>query len=148
MLRIRFELDSAQARLASLFGALTGPEILLGPAATVVAGAIRRNFEEEGRPEPWEELNLLYAAIKARNYPGTKILERKGVLRDSIRVSIEPGIAGAAGIVASTNVSYAAVHQFGDRHRIVPRPFLVLTDEDREEVAQTIADVLEGMSAR
>ena len=141
MLRLRFQLDSALDRLQHLSDRLQDAAALLAPAVPVVAAAIQRNFEEEGRPERWPPLSPGYALWKAARYPGRKILERTGALRSSIRVGIEP--TAPAALVASTDVPYAAAHQFGVPPRnLPPRPFLVLTDEDREEVAQAIADAL------
>lgn len=143
MLRVRFQLDSALARLASLLGALDGPERLLQPAAAVVARAIERNFEEEGRPAPWQPLSPRYERWKTAHFPGRGILELTGRLRRSIRTRIEAAPDGSAAVVASTDVSYAPFHQFGAPAGNLPaRPFFVLTDEDREEVAQAIAQSL------
>jgi phage gpG-like protein len=142
MLRLRFQLDSALDRLQHLSDRLQDVAALLAPAVPVVAAAIQRNFEEEGRPERWPPLSPGYALWKAVRYPDRKILERTGALRSSIRVGIEPTVPAA--LVASTDLPYAAAHQFGVPQRnLPPRPFLVLTDEDREEVAQAIADALE-----
>ena len=141
MLRLRFQLDSALDRLQHLSDRLQDAATLLAPAVPVVAAAIQRNFEEEGRPERWPPLSPGYALWKAARHPGRKILERTGALRSSIRVGIEPTVPAA--LVASTDLPYAAAHQFGMPPRnLPPRPFLVLTDEDREEVAQAIADAL------
>ncbi len=141
MLRLRFQFDSALDRLQYLSDRLQDAAALLAPAVPVVAAAIQRNFEEEGRPERWPPLSPGYALWKAARYPGRKILERTGALRSSIRVGVEP--TAPAALVASTDVPYAAAHQFGVPPRnLPPRPFLVLTDEDREEVAQAIADAL------
>jgi phage gpG-like protein len=141
MLRLRFQLDSALDRLQHLSDRLQDAAVLLAPAVPVVAAAIQRNFDQEGRPERWPPLSPGYALWKAARYPGRKILERTGALRSSIRVGIDPTVPAA--LVASTDVPYAAAHQFGVPQRnLPPRPFLVLTDEDREEVAQVIADAL------
>ena len=140
MLKVRIKLDSALAYLGGLFDTLTRPEKILQPAAEVVARAIERNFEEEGRPEPWKPLTPKYARYKSRRWPGTKILERTGALGGSIRVTVEPGPGNTAAIVASTDVFYAPFHQFGvPGNNLPPRPFLVLTEEDREEAARTVA---------
>ena len=110
-------------------------------AVGVVDTAIRRNFDEEGRPERWWPLSPAYASEKARKFPGRKILERTGRLRQSIDVRFEPGPALSAGtILASSDLPYAAAHQFGVPERALsPRPFLVLTEEDREEIGRAVA---------
>lgn len=141
MLKVRFQLDSIFARLGALQDALLPSEAVLQPAVAVVARAIERNFEEEGRPARWKPLTFLYARWKERRYPGRKILSRTGDLRRSITTRIERDGAGRAAIVASTSVAYAAAHQFGAPiNSLPPRPFLVLTREDEEAAARAIAD--------
>jgi phage virion morphogenesis protein len=137
MLRLRLEFGAAFELLAALRRHLEGPGELLGAAVPVAAGAMERNFDEEGRPTPWPPL----ASATLRQKPaGLKILERSGRLRRSIATRVE----GNA-IVASTDVPYAAAHQFGaPRRRLPARPFLVLTPEDAEAVASAVADGLEN----
>lgn len=139
MLRVRFEVEPAAALLQSLADRLASSDDLLAPAVLVVARALERNFDEEGRPLPWPALSPRYALFKERHFgPGLRILERTGRLRRSIVTRIEAG-----SLVASTDLPYAAAHQFGlPRRRLPARPFLVLTDPDVEEAAQAIADSL------
>jgi len=137
VLRVQLQLDSATALLDALGARLAAPAELLAPALPVVAAALERNFAEEGRPVRWAPLAPRYAAWKARRFgAGLRILERTGALRRSISTRVE----GNA-IVASTDVPYAAFHQFGTR-RLPARPFLVLTDADKEAAAQAAADSL------
>ncbi len=141
MIQVRVQLASAAALLERLNRRLEFPEDLLAPALPLVARAIERNFDEEGRPLRWAPLAPDYARRKARRFgPGLRILQRSGRLRRSIVTRLEAGA-----IVASTNLPYAPFHQFGTR-TIPPRPFLVLTDADKEEVARTIADSLDPTS--
>lgn len=141
MLRVHIQLDSATAFLAALGVRLDSSDELLAPALPVVAAAIERNFDEEGRPVRWAPLSARYAARKARRFgAGLRILERSGALRRSISTRLEGGA-----LVASTAVPYAAFHQFGTRF-IPARPFLVLTQSDNEEVAQAVADSLVSTS--
>lgn len=136
-IELRIQLDSATAFLAALGVRLDSSDELLAPALPVVAAAIERDFDEEGRPVRWAPLSARYAAWKARRFgAGLRILERSGALRRSISTRIEGGA-----LVASTAVPYAAFHQFGTRF-IPARPFLVLTESDNEEVAQAVADSL------
>jgi phage virion morphogenesis protein len=136
-IELRVQLDSATALLAALGLRLDSSDELLAPALPVVAAAIERNFDEEGRPTRWAPLSARYAAWKARRFgAGLRILERSGALRRSISTRLEGGA-----LVASTAVPYAAFHQFGTRF-IPARPFLVLTESDNEEVAQAVADSL------
>lgn len=141
MLQLRLQLASADALLARLGRRFQLPGELLAPALPVVARAIERNFEEEGRPVRWAPLAPDYARRKARRFgPGLKILQRTGRLHSSIVTRIE----GDA-LVASTTVAYAAAHQFS-APSLPARPFLVLTEADKAEVARAVAASLEGTS--
>jgi phage virion morphogenesis protein len=136
MLRLKLQLDPTLNLLALLAGRLANRGALLASAAPVVARAVEQNFDEEGRPVRWPPLA---PATLRRKPAGLRILERTGRLRRSVQVHAE----GNA-LVASTDVPYAAAHQFGVPRRHLPaRPFLVLTAEDQEAIAQTIADTLE-----
>lgn len=132
MFRLTLNPRPLQLRLEALADRLSDLEGLLERVAPLAARAIERNFDAEGRPEPW--LPLAPATLR-RKPPGLKILQRTGRLRRSIRTRVE-----ASAIVLSTDVPYAAAHQFGvPRRRLPARPFLVLTNEDQEEVAQAVA---------
>ncbi len=134
MLTVRLALAPAFDLLATLRRHVEAPGELLSAAAPVVAGAIERNFDEEGRLMPWPPL----APTTLRQKPaGLKILQRSGRLRRSIATRVEGGA-----IVASTDLSYAAAHQFGVAGRLPARPFLVLTPEDAEAVAASVAETL------
>ena len=139
MIRIRIQLDPARGLLATLAARLAQPGVLLQPAVSIVAGAIERNFDEEGRPLPWPPL---VPATLRRKPAGLKILERTGRLRRSIQMHLE-----ADRLVAFTDLPYAAAHQFGSpRRRLPARPFLVLTPDDTEQVGQSVADSLSSTS--
>lgn len=142
MLRVRLQFDSATPLLESLAQRLASLETLLAPVAPVVAAAIERNFDEEGRPIPWAPLSARYTRWKARRFPGRRILERSGRLRRSIVTRVE----GSA-LIASTDVPYAAAHQFGT-HRLPARPFLVLTEDDLTAAAQALAESLDATGRR
>ncbi|MBI4462679.1 MAG: phage virion morphogenesis protein [Acidobacteria bacterium] len=141
MLRVRIEFDSASPLLAALGRRLADADELLAPAVPVVAAAIERNFDEEGRPARWTPLSPRYARFKAQRFgPGLKILELTGRLRRFVRTRIEAGA-----IVVSSDLPYAPAHQFGVPARGLPaRPFLVLTEADKQEAAQAIAASLPG----
>jgi phage gpG-like protein len=141
MLRLQLQLDPALSLLATLSRRLSAPGELLAPVAPIVARAIERNFDEEGRPVRWPPL----APSTLRQKPaGLKILQLTGRLRGSVRTRVEGN-----SIVASTDVPYAAAHQFGFPQRRLPaRPFLVLTQGDLGAVAQCIAASLETTGHR
>jgi phage gpG-like protein len=137
MVRVRLQAAPALSLLDGIAQKLTRVEELLAPAVPLVAAAIERNFEEEGRPVRWTPLSPRYAAYKARRYAaGLRILERSGRLRRSITTRL-----GAGALVTSTDAPHAVLHQSGTR-RLPARPFLVVTESDKEAVAQAVADSL------
>lgn len=146
MLHLRIELDPALNLLQALAARLSAPGELLVPAVPLVASAIERNFDEEGRPVRWPPLT---PATLRRKPAGLKILQRTGRLRRSIQTHLEGNV-----VIASTDLPYAAAHQFGLSRakprefprRLPARPFLVLTETDKQEIAQTLADSLEDTS--
>lgn len=135
MIRLRVELQSALSLLSALATRLAAPGGLLEPALPLAQRAIELNFDEEGRPQPWPPLT---PATLRRKPAGLKILELTGRLRRSVSARVEEGR-----LILSTDVPYAAAHQFGFPGRRLPaRPFLVLTAEDVEGVAESVAEAL------
>jgi len=134
MIRVHIQLEPAAGLLATLAARLAQPAALLQPAVPGVAAAIERNFDEEGRPLPWPPLT---PATLRRKPAGLRILERTGRLRRSIQTRLE-----GDRLVASTDLPYAAAHQFGVRDRLPARPFLILTPADTDQLAQSVADSL------
>ncbi len=122
-----------------------------------IVTSVQENFNREGRysrkgswrggSKRWEP--LAESTIKQRKrqgyWPG-KILTRLGGLKGSIISH-----AGKDHVVVGTNVIYAAIHQFGGkagrghRAKIPARPFLVVQDEDLEEIREEIADYIIGL---
>lgn len=148
MLRLTLNPQPLQLRLEALADRLTNLEGVLARIVPLVTRTIERNFDEEGRPLPWPPLA---PATLRRKPPGLRILQRTGRLRRSIRTRVE----GNA-VVASTDLPYAAAHQFGlsrapkafgarggSRRRLPARPFLVLTREDQSEVSRALAEAIE-----
>jgi len=128
----------------------------------VVLTSVKDNFEAEGRPERWKP------SLRLRKERG-QTLSRTGVLRRSFTVQ-----AGNGFVAVGTNVPYAAIHQAGGRtspRTIVPRkgkalywpgaahpvravrhpgsdiparPFLMVQDEDWEEIRHIAVNYLTG----
>lgn len=100
----------------------------------VMERAAEENFDEQGRPK-W--IDLKPATKKAREKRGTwpgSILVETGQLASSIEGDFDKDSAWT-----SSNKKYAATHQFGDDERnIDARPFLDLTDDDWEEIADIV----------
>lgn len=109
--------------------------------ADVMLEAVQRNFEEEGRPRKWTPL----AKSTAKQKVGGKergehpILRLSGDLFDSIDAR-----SGRTTATVSTNREYAPIHHFGGKAgrnkkvEIPPRPFMILTDDDEEEIVDVI----------
>lgn len=129
----------------------------------------RERFSSQTDPDgrPWEKLKAGTIAAKAARGHSTKILRRRGYLSDTIRCQ-----AGENGVRVGTNRVYGAIHQLGGqtkahvirpvkgkalawpggRHpvrgvnhpgsKIPARPYLGLSNRDRERVLEIVADHL------
>lgn len=120
----------------------------------LLVSSVQENFNREGRysepgswrggPKRWQELAPSTIRQRERQgyWPG-QILTRTGRLKSSINYH-----AGKDHVVVGTNLIYAAIHQFGGKagrgHRanIPARPFLVVQDEDLEEIREIIRDYI------
>jgi phage virion morphogenesis protein len=105
---------------------------------TVVA-SVQQNFEEGGRPTRW-------AGLKPATWARKK--SRKTLVEDKVLSgSISKQVTGST-VVVGTNVEYGAIHQFGGkagrgrRVTIPARPFLLVQDEDWEEINEAMAEFL------
>lgn len=96
-------------------------------------------FDSEGGAKKWAPLSPLYAAKKAKYFPGRRILELSGTLRDSLT---RQGAAGqvrrlsATTMEIGTAVPFAATHHLGSTKRMwIPAPFyLWINGVPRREV--------------
>lgn len=138
------EVKEMLARLQSRLESTTPVMEVVGE---IIAASVERNFEDGGRPA-WE--------------PSARVLEDGGqTLTDTGRlrrsITAEAGNGWAA---VGTNVLYARIHQLGGTIRpktgkalntpyglfksvtIPARPFLMVQDEDWEEIHAAISDFL------
>ena len=116
--------------------------------AGVMLDAVEENFEKEGRPEKWTP--LAEETVEERRGKGFgpehPILQRTGTLAASIQAQS----SGTEALVHS-NLRYAAIQHFGGKAgrgkkvTIPPRPFLVLTQEDEDEIAGILKEALRGL---
>jgi phage gpG-like protein len=88
-------------------------------------------FESEGNGA-WQPLSPNYATWKDRNYPGTKILERAGLLRESLAGSNPWTIRDIQPLQMKlgTTINYAGRHQTG-KGRLPQRKVIDLQEEDK-----------------
>ncbi|MDI1471912.1 Phage capsid and scaffold [Thermodesulfovibrio sp. N1] len=145
---IKIEIDDRQFREAiqKLIQRGIDRRPLMRNIAMIMHNAVEENFAQQGRPS-WRPLSP--KTIKARQqkgyWPGS-ILQMRGRLASSITAQSDNDKA-----MVGTNVVYAAIHQFGGRagrgHRaeIPARPFLSLTEEDLNDIKETVIDYLKGV---
>jgi phage gpG-like protein len=95
--------------------------------AYMVTGSLQRNFEAEGRPAPWAPLSPLYAARKARRYPGRPILVASGQMRAGFQWR-----ATKQTLKIWNTRPYWKAHQYGyPPHNLPARVMLFLQNADK-----------------
>lgn len=109
---------------------------LMKNIAGIMADATEQNFENEGRPDKWQELakRTIKQRTKTKHYPG-KILQVEGRLALSVTTQYDND-----SVVIGSNLAYARIHQLGGQAgknksvEIPARPYLKLIDENYEEI--------------
>ena len=109
---------------------------LMKNIAGIMADAVEENFEQEGRPDKWQELaeSTIKKRKKTKHWPG-KILQVEGQLATSITTQYDSESA-----VIGSNLEYAAIHQLGGnagkgkKVTIPARPYLNLPEADLKEI--------------
>ena len=149
------EVSKAFTRLISVMGDTTP---IMSAIGTGMVGSTHRRFISQKSPEgeKWKALNSEYKKTK-RN---SRILTESGRLRDSINHK-----AGRDQVTIGTNAKYAAVHQLGATIKpksashlvfrlasgivlaksvtIPARPYLGISDDDREMISETVFGALQ-----
>jgi len=108
----------------------------------IMSGAVADNFAAQGRPA-WRP--LADATIKERtrlgNWPGMILQRSSG--QAGLLGSIHGYYTDKSAVVGTSNNTYARIHQFGGeagrktaRVHIPARPFLMLTDADKQEIVE------------
>ena len=109
---------------------------LMKNIAGIMADATEQNFENEGRPDKWQELakRTIKQRTKTKHYPG-KILQVEGRLALSVTTQYDNDSA-----VIGSNLAYARIHQLGGQTgknksvEIPARPYLGLTNDEYNEI--------------
>ena len=109
---------------------------LMKNIAGIMADAVEENFEQEGRPDKWQELaeSTIKHRKKTKHWPG-KLLQVEGQLATSITTQYDNESA-----IIGSNLEYAAIHQLGGntgkgkKVTIPARPYLVLANGDLSEI--------------
>lgn len=117
---------------------------LMKNIAGIFASSTEENFKEEGRPNKWTELSEITKEnrIKKKKWPG-QILQVEGQLAASVNTQYDDNSA-----VIGSNKDYAAIHQLGGKAgrnkkvEIPARPYLKLTDDDYDEILNSIENHL------
>jgi phage virion morphogenesis protein len=112
---------------------------LMKNIAGIMADAVEENFEQEGRPNKWQELaeSTVQNRKKTKHWPG-RILQVEGQLATSITTKYDNESA-----VIGSNLEYAAIHQLGgqagkgNKVTIPARPYLKLTKNEQNEISES-----------
>ena len=111
---------------------------LMKNIAGIFAYSTEENFANEGRPDKWLDLSerTKKQRKKTGHWPG-QILQVSGQLASSISTYYDDESA-----IIGSNLDYAAIHQLGGQTgknksvSIPARPYLLLTDENFEEILE------------
>jgi phage virion morphogenesis protein len=117
----------------------------------IVTRSVRENFREGGRPQKWTPLAIETLMGKAggmraaytkkggrlRNSARKRILGNKILIDTGRLINSITYVVGPRDVEIGTNVEYAAVHQFGDKH-IPARPFLMLQRQDETTISELV----------
>src|SRR5574344_1796085 len=109
---------------------------LMKNIAGIMADAAEENFEQEGRPDKWQELaeSTIKKRKKAKHWPG-KILQVEGQLATSVTTQYDNESA-----VIGSNLTYAAIHHLGGQAgkgkkvTIPARLFLKIDDKNSKKI--------------
>lgn len=143
--RIQVEVEGQDKwlrRLAGIERRLDDFEPLGRELEPIVYGHLRRWMDTEGDGD-WAPLSPAYAEWKAIHYPGRKILEREGDLRESLfgpdarysvrRIDRDGGEWG-------TNAPYARYHQFSKRATLPRRQVVVMNNDLRKDFLAVVRE--------
>lgn len=135
-------------KIAKAGADLTAP---LNTIGEIILSSVEENFAREGRFESagswrggntrWADLAASTKAARAKQgkWPGQKLQMSQG----GLAASISKVVKGNA-VTVGTNKAYGAIHQFGGqagrgRKVTIPaRPFLVVQDEDVEDIMDVL----------
>lgn len=143
---VEIRLDSKDVEKALLQVAQNCEDMrpLMKNIAGIMADATEQNFENEGRPDKWQELakRTIKQRTKTKHYPG-KILQVEGRLALSVTTQYDNDSA-----VIGSNLAYARIHQLGGQAgknksvEIPARPYLKLIDTEIGNIIDCLSDYL------
>lgn len=117
---------------------------LMKNIAGIMADAVEENFEQEGRPNKWQELaeSTIKKRKKTKHWPG-RILQVEGQLATSITTQYDNESA-----LIGSNLAYAAIHQLGGQTgkgkkvTIPARPYLSIDEYTKDTIIKEITEYL------
>lgn len=128
----------AHALLAKLYqqtGDLSEPLADIGEGLQL-SHRDRWDAQESPEGEPWAPLSEKYRARKPRH--ADEVLRLNDDLRDTLDYQAEPQT-----LYFGTPLAYGAAHQFGREETHLPeRPYLGLSEEDKQSVLETLEGYL------
>lgn len=159
MAGVKFDGTAATASLRGLLAGIENPAPLLAELGeAVVLRSTRERFKTQTAPDgtAWAALQPWYKREKHRNK--NRILTLSGQLRGQLVSQV----VGGKSVEVGSNLVYAAVHQFGGTIRpqnakllhfrghvaksvtIPARPYLGLSEADKNELVERTLDWLQG----
>jgi len=139
-IEIRIDNQAVEEALLKVASRCEDLRPLMKNIAGIMADAVEENFEQEGRPDKWQELaeSTIKKRKKTKHWPG-RILQVEGQLATSITTQYDNGSA-----VIGSNLVYAAIHQLGGnagkskKVEIPSRPYLKITDVEKSNILEEI----------
>lgn len=141
---LEITLDDAELRAAlkQLAAKLDNLQPFFRDIGETLLNSTRERFRAQTAPDgtPWIGLSPRYAARKRKNRD--KILTLDGRLRGTLAK-----FADAESLRIGTPLIYGATHQFGRPEANLPaRPFLGLSEADRQDILDALAEYLAAES--
>jgi len=143
-IEIRIDNKAVEEALLKVASKCEDMKPLMKNIAGIMADAVEENFEQEGRPDKWQELaeSTIKHRKKTKHWPG-RILQVEGQLATSITTKYDSESA-----VIGSNLVYAAIHQLGGnagkgkKVKISARPYLGLGDKEINQINKAILKFL------
>ena len=135
-IEIRIDNKAVEEALLKVASKCEDMKPLMKNIAGIMADSVEESFEQEGRPDKWQELaeSTIKHRKKTKHWPG-RILQVEGQLATSITTQYDSESA-----VIGSNLVYAAIHQLGGQAgkskkvEIPARPYLILSDNEINQV--------------
>src|SRR5574344_2589061 len=137
-IEIRIDNKAVEEALLKVASKCEDMKPIMKNIAGIMAYAAEENFEQEGRPDKWQELaeSTIKKRKKIKHWPGS-ILQAKGQLVTSITTQYDNESA-----VIGSHLAYAAIHQLGGQAgkgkkvTIPARPYLNLRESEYKEIIE------------